>query len=494
MTTINKKANTYLSKSLFVRGLQCHKSLYLHKYNPELKDEVSEELEAKFQSGKEVGILAQNLFLNGIEIPFDDVTLSTQIKRTMTEIQNGTKVIYEAAFSHNNVFVKCDIFCENEGKWEIYEVKASTKVQNHYIEDIAVQYYVLKGLGLPVSKAFLVHINNQYMRQDEIEVDKLFTIVDLTDIVKDEQDFVVNEIKKMRNMLTGEAPKIDIGVHCSDPYDCDFKGHCWQHIPEDSIFSLGGNRKKIFDMYREGIVILQDIPKNRLSQNQKIHLEGYVEKKKIINNNAIEEFLDSIWYPLYFLDFETTFMVPIPMFNETRPYQQVPFQYSLHYQKSKNAELKHHEYLAPANADPRKEFIKNLLNLIPEDACVLVYNKTFEKKILNYLKEWFPEHTDQIENIIHNLIDLMIPFRQKNIYYPEMEGSYSMKYVLPALVPEMSYDEMEISDGEMASSAWLSMWEMEGDEEIENIRIALLKYCKMDTLGMVRILSKFEEI
>jgi hypothetical protein len=187
-------------------------------------------------------------------------------------------------------------------------------------------------------------------------------------------------------------------------------------------------------------------------------------------------------------------MVPIPMFDETRPYQQVPFQYSLHYLESEITELQHYEYLAPAHVDPRKDLLENLLNKIPEGACVLVYNKTFETRILKGLAKWFPEYSEQIGNIVRNIRDLMIPFRRKDVYRWELEGSYSIKYVLPALVPELSYDEMEISDGGMASNAWLSTWELEDSSEIEKIRNALLEYCKLDTLGMVRILEKLKEI
>jgi hypothetical protein len=490
MAIINKKISTYLSKSLFIRGLQCHKSLYLHKYHPDLKDEISEVQEALFQSGTNVGIYAQKLFPGGVEIPFDDVSLSKQIKRTMIEIENGAKVIYEAAFSYDNVFVKVDILRKTKIGWEIYEVKGSTEVKDVYYDDVAIQYYVLKGSGLSVSKTFLVHINNQYVRQGEIEVDNLFTIQDLSNDVIEKQRSIKNEIDKMRRMLKSQEPHIDIGEHCTDPYDCDFCGYCWKHIPENSIFSLKGAGPNKFDLYRQGIIRLEDIPKNILSRNQRIQLEGTLDKKNITNKAAVKEFLDTLWFPICFLDFETTFMVPIPMFDETRPYQQVPFQYSLHYLEKENAKLQHYEYLAPAQDDPRKELLEKLLKEIPENACVLVYNKTFEIGVLKDLATWLPEYSEQIENIVQNIRDLMAPFRRKDIYRWEMKGSYSIKYVLPALVSEMNYKEMEISDGGMASSAWFNMWALEDLKETEKIRKALLEYCKMDTLAMVSILDK----
>ena len=367
MTIMNKKISTYLSKSLFIRGLQCHKSLYLHKYNPDLKDKISEVQKALFQSGTNVGIYAQKLFPGGVEIPFDDVSLSKQIKRTMIEIENGTKVIYEAAFNYDNIFVKVDILRKSRGKWEIYEVKGSTGVKDVYYDDVAIQYHVLNGSGLPVSKAFLVYINNQYVRKGEVEVDKLFTIQDLSNDVIEKQTSIKDEIDKMREMLKSEEPNIDIGEHCSDPYDCDFCGYCWKHIPEFSIFNLKGAGANKFDLYRQGIIRLEDIPIDILPQNQRIQLEGTLDKKNITNKAAVKEFLNTLWFPICFLDFETTFMVPIPMFDDTRPYQQVPFQYSLHYLEKENAELQHFEYLSPANVDPRKELLDKLLKEIPEN-------------------------------------------------------------------------------------------------------------------------------
>ena len=187
-------------------------------------------------------------------------------------------------------------------------------------------------------------------------------------------------------------------------------------------------------------------------------------------------------------------MVPIPMFNGTRPYQEAPFQYSLHYLENEDAELKHYEYLAPANADPRKELIEKLLVEIPENACVLAYNKSFEIGVLNDLKKWFPEYTGQIDNIIDNMRDLMIPFQKKDVYRWEMEGSYSLKYVLPVIVSELTYEGMEVSDGAMASNTWLNTWELDDPAEIDKIRNALLEYCRLDTLGLVRILEKLREM
>jgi len=493
MSVQKKKIKRGLSKSLFIKGLQCHKCLYLKKYHPELMDEITPQQQAKFDRGTEVGILAQQLFPGGVEVPYEGLNFGEQLGKTKYLVKKGTKDIYEATFSHEGIFIKVDILHKGKSGWEIYEIKSSTEVKDVYYDDIAVQYHVLSGCGLDISKAFLVHINNEYVRHGDIDVDGLFFIEDLTYEVIEKQDFVTSEIKKMKEMLGGDEPVIDIGEHCRDPYDCEFIGHCWKHIPENSVFDFRGRGVKKFDCYRQGIVRMEDVPFDLLSPAQLIQLDGYLNKENVFNDEAVREFLDELWYPISFFDFETIYMMPIPMFDRIRPYQQMPFQYSLHVQEKEGGELRHYEYLAQAGEDPRRDLIEKLLNDIPENSCVLAYNMSFEIGILNDLKGWFPEHEEKIDHIISNMRDLMIPFRSKAIYNWKMEGSYSLKKVLPALVPELSYEGMDVSDGANASDTWLKMITMQNPEEIEKSRKALLEYCCLDTLAMVKILKNIEK-
>lgn len=496
MSTDNTGINTYLSKSLFIRGLQCHKSLYLHKYHPELKDEVSESQEAIFQAGYEVGDYAKGLFPGGTEIVYEEDNYDAQLELTRSEIEKGTTIIYEAAFSYDNIFIKADIFRKGKEGWELYEVKSSSDVEEHHINDVSLQYYVLSNSGLPVSKAYVVHINMEYVRDGEIEVEKLFAVSDVTEKVLEKQEYVKDEISKMRTiLLKGEIPDMDIGEHCSDPYECDFGGHCRKHIPKEySVFDLRGNGANKYDLYRQGILHLKDIPLDILPYGQRIQVEMFIKKENIIDRAKIKEFLNSLWYPMYFLDFETLFMVPIPLFNGTNPYQKVAFQYSLHYIEKKGDELKHHEFLLSDGSDPREQLIRKLMREIPDNACVLAWNKTFEERRLCEFQEWFPEYREKIDVIINNMRDPMPLFRSKDIYHWEMNGSYSLKAVLPVLVPEMSYDDLEVSNGAMAANAYIEMIQTEDANEREQIRQSLLKYCELDTLGMVRIVDRLKTI
>jgi hypothetical protein len=483
----------YLSKSLFIRGLQCHKSLYLDRYQPKLKDEVSEEKQALFESGAEVGMLARDLFPGGVEVPYKGLLPQEQLAMTASEIQKGTKTIYEAAFSHNNVFMKADILHKGRRGWELYEVKGTTKVKDVHINDVALQYHVMTGAGLAGGRTFLVHLNNQCVRQGAIEVNKLFTAEEVTAAVRSKQTVVAEEVARMRKMLRGAMPDIDIGEHCKDPYDCDFMGHCRKHIPKDSVFDLMQRGVKPFDLYREGILLLKDIPPERLSGLQLMQLKAFHARKQFVDRNAVKTFLDDLWYPLYFLDFET-FMPAIPPYDGLRPYQQVPFQYSLHYLEREGAKLRHREFLAEPNVDPRAELAGRLVAEIPDDACVVVYNSSFEAKRLRELATFLPKHKKKIALILKNIKDLMVPFRKQHVYHWKMKGSASQKAVLPVLVPGLSYEGMEVADGGMAMQAYTEMCGAKNPSEVKRIRKALLEYCKLDTLGMVEIIKKLRAL
>ncbi len=486
---VERNSKTYLSKSLVMKGLQCHKALYLHKFHPELKDEVSEAQQARFESGYEVGAYAWKLFPGGIEIPYEGLSHGEQLELTRTEIERGAAILYEPAFSYDNVFVKADILRKARRGWELYEVKGSNSLKEQHLDDVAVQYYVLEGAGLHITRAFVVHLNNEYVRNGEIDPSELFVIEDVTKAVREKQCFIADEIVNMRKAIGNGVPNIDIGKHCEDPYDCDFTGHCWKDIPADSVFKLGRRGTSPFDLYRQGIVRLADVPPEALARRQRMQLEAYLGKTEHFETEAVKEFLNSLWYPLCFLDFET-FMVAIPPYDGTWPYQQIPYQYSLHVLGRPKAKLRHYEFLAEPGTDPRKGLARKLMSEIPENACVLAYNAGFEVRTLNELAGQLPEYAEQIKAIVNNTRDLMLPFSRRDVSHWQMNGSHSQKAVLPVLCPELSYEEMEIGNGNMAMSAYFKMCQCQDPTELEGIRKALLEYCKLDTLGMVKILER----
>lgn len=293
-----------------------------------------------------------------------------------------------------------------------------------------------------------------------------------------------------------DIPQVDIGNHCTDPYDCDFKGTCWKHIPEYSVFDISRlNKDKKFDLYNQGVLTLDQINLSQidLNPNQLLQVQSEINGASHIDTDEIRNFTSGLNYPLYFLDFETI-SPAVPIYDGSRPYQQLVFQYSLHIQETPTSELQHREYLADPSQDPRIGFVEQLTKDCGRSGDILVYNIGFERGKLNDLIEIFPEYSNELRGIVNRLKDLMIPFQQKWYYTPEMRGSYSIKSVLPALVPELSYDHLEIKEGGTASNTFLSMVNGSFEGDVEDKRRQLLEYCKMDTFAMVLILDKLRQV
>jgi hypothetical protein len=491
---LSSSARAGLSKSLILKGLQCHKALWLAKHPPAFELPEKPDLQARFELGTAVGILAQDLFPGGVEVPFAGLSFAAQLAKTRQLMEGGAPVIYEASFLHEGIFVKVDILVRDGGSWQIHEVKMGTAVKEVNLDDVAIQHYVLSGCGLEVSRSFLVHIDNTYVRCGAIEVERLFVSAEVTGEVLARQAALPELVAAMRRTLAGaNEPAIDIGPWCTDPYECDFIPYCWRHVPEDSVFSLRGRGVDKFALYNRGIVRLEDVPVDALSGPQRFQLEATLGRKDFFDAPAIRDFLETLWHPLCHLDFET-FDTPIPPFDGTRPYQKIPFQYSLHIERQPGAEPEHFEYLSPPKLDPRRELAEKLLKEIPEEACVLTYNQAFEKGVLRDLAETFPDLAGELQKRIDNIRDLMAPFKKRHLYRWPMRGSYSIKEVLPALVPDLSYKGLSVADGGMAMLAYHEMCATQDAARVREIRRDLLAYCRLDTWAMVRILGELRKV
>jgi len=487
-----------LSKSTFIRGLQCEKSLYLYKHHYRLKDPTPSSLQAVFDQGTNIGLLAQKIFPNGADAsPENHFKMVESVGKTLNFISKGESIIYEATFQYNNVLAALDILVKDEEGWKAYEVKSSTKVSETYIKDAAIQYYTITNSGIDLKDISIVHINNQYTKDGELDIHQLFTIESVYDQVLEFLPRIPNEVRRLKNVIESpEPPNVDIGNHCSDPYDCDFKGTCWKHIPDYSVFNISRLKKdKKFDLYNQGVITLDqiDLGYTDLNPNQVLQVQSEVDGTTHIDIEEIRKFTNGLSYPLYFLDFETIGPA-VPKYNGSRPYQQLVFQYSLHIQETLTSEIEHREYLADPSQDPRIGFIEQLISDCGTSGDILVYNIGFERGKLNDLIEVFPEYSNELRGIVNRLKDLMIPFQQKWYYTPEMKGSYSIKYVLPALVPELSYNDLEIKEGGTASNTFLSMVNGTFAGDVEETRNQLLEYCKLDTFAMVKILEKLRQV
>ena len=244
---------------------------------------------------------------------------------------------------------------------------------------------------LDISDISIIYINNEYVRQGELDINQLFNIESLLNFAVDNQDWVSEEVERLKSIVAkSRTPNVDIGSHCFDPYNCGFIGHCWKHIPENSVFDIRRmHQKKKFELYDDGIVSLDDIPEDYvLPESQQLQVDSYKNGESIIDKEAIEEFLDTFKYPLYFMDFES-FQPAIPLYDNSKPYQQIPFQYSLHYQKNKKSKLEHKEFLADVGPEPRIPFIEQLLKDTEGPGQIVVYNKSFEIMILHAICQRF---------------------------------------------------------------------------------------------------------
>ena len=429
-----------LSKSLYIRGLQCEKSLWLKKKKPEVLQAPDDGAQAVFDTGTSVGELACELFSGGERIEYTG-DFGSQMAKTKELMGRGTKVIYEATFCFDGILVMVDILRIGKDELVINEVKSSTSVKD--------VYQILSKFDEILSK--------------DVE------------------------------------PEVDIGPRCSDPYTCDAWEYCWRKqrgIPEYSIFDISRLRSdKKFELYKSGVVKFEDIKElDKFNVSQQIQIRSELSKEQIIDKEAIKEFLDTLSYPIYHLDFET-FQQAVPEFIGLSPYEQIPFQFSIHKDDGKG-NLEHFEFLVEVGADPRYELALNLIKFIPQDACVLAYNMSFEKRVIRRLAEIYPQISNELMAIHDNIKDLMVPFASKSYYHPKMQGSYSIKYVLPALVPEFesAYKDLNlIHHGGEAMQAYEAMAYMPADER-EAYKKALLAYCKLDTLAMVKVLEKLREV
>ncbi len=496
----------YLSKSKYCGLWQCPKIAWLRQYKPEVAV-IDDMVQARFDAGNVVGDLAMGLFGDYVEVTTyngEKLDLKAMIDKTSSEMAKGTHNICEASFSYNGLYCAVDILRKTEDGWAIYEVKSSTKHKKDdgsyeddkevYIADVAYQKYVLEHCGVNVTGTYLVCLNGDYVFDGTLNIKQLFFISDVADQVSNEIQSIEPNLEIAERVLTSdEEPDIDLDVHCRKPYVCAFWKYCSKHIPDESVFNLYRlwMSKKI-EYYKNGWITYRDLIDNAPITNEK-HLRqiefGLEDKGTYINKAEIATFLQNLSYPLYFLDFETMQPV-IPQYIGTRPYAQIPFQYSLHYIEEEGGELKHKEFLAESGTDPRRALAEQLCADIPMNVCVTAYNKAFECTRIRELAETYPDLAEHLLNIRDNIVDLLDPFQSGWYYNRAMKGSFSIKSVLPAIFPDdpsLNYHNLEgVHNGGEAMTIFPKIKDM-APEEQQKARHNLLKYCELDTYAMVKV-------
>jgi hypothetical protein len=485
----------YLSKSKFLNGMQCHKLLW-HAYNAADKIPPPDaQTQAVFDQGHEIGSLAKTLFPDGIEIGGRVSDLDETLRLTKHALRLR-KPLFEAAFASEGGYCRVDILVPRGiGDWDIVEVKSTTSVKEIHLHDLAFQCWVLAKAGLRIKARRLMHINKNYVREGPVDPQKLFLTEDVTtqvrELVRGVEGKVADQFKVIRQ--TG-CPEIKIGPHCDDPYTCPLHNLCWSFLPPDNVLSLYRGARKGFRLLAEGITGLKDIPEGyRLTDNQLIQRRVAISGQPHVCKAEIRTFLRQLEYPVSYLDFET-FGTAIPLFDHTRPYVQLPFQFSLHIVESPRSQPKHQMFLADGRADPRGEFLERLRECLPETGSIVVYNAWFELSRLRECCRLHRAHLPWLSGVEPRLVDLLKPFKAFDYYGPGQDGSASMKGVLPALTGR-SYDHLAIQEGGAASREFLRVTFGEvAEQERQRVRRDLEAYCGQDTEGMIWIVSALEQV
>ena len=393
---------------------------------------------------------------------------------------------------YKNLFFKGDILEPSADGWNLYEMKASTKVKDEHIPDLAFQKYICEKNGIKIINCFIEYINKDYIKQGNVVPNELVLQEDVTGKVNQIDDIEENSEKYIEIIEQAKPPEVSISVKCNRPYGCPLKDECWSSLPEYHVLQLT-NWRKYWKLFERGILDIKNIPKDEvLSPHKDRFIKEAVDGNKIIiNKDKIRNFLKELQYPLYYFDFET-FDTAIPIFDQSRPYQKIPFQYSLHVQDENN-KVKHFDFLARREKDPRPELLIRLEKEIGQTGSIVVFNKTFEISVLNKLAEDFPKYESFIENTINRVIDLAEPFKNYDYYNPEQKGRYSLKAVLPAITGK-DYSDLEIDNGTDASMKYFYSHIKADLKNVDEIRSNLLKYCGLDTEGMIWIIEELNKM
>jgi len=483
-----KNNGSFISKSKFLCGLQCHKFLWHACNAKDLVPQPDEATQAIFGQGHEVGALAKRMFPDGVEVGCGILDLDETIRLTQDAIKLR-KPLFEGAFSAGGGYCRVDILrpAPNEA-WDIIEVKSTTSLKDVHLDDLAFQSWVLTNAGLKIRDCYLCHINSDFVRRGEIDPKKFFVLKDVTAQVAILSRRVGDKLNGMFNTIRQpNPPDIKIGSHCDAPYTCPLHDQCWSFLPEHNVLDLCRGTKKGFDLLDKGVTLLRDIPASiELTDNQAIQKAAAISGKPQVNTQAISDFLSRLVYPLHYLDFET-FATAIPMFDGVRPYQQIPFQFSLHIVRSSEAKPEHVMFLAEGRNDPRPEFMHKLRAAIGHTGSVVAFNAPFELSRLKECGEVLPDFSARVKGIECRIVDLLDPFKAFDYYHPDQQGSASMKAVLPALTGR-SYKNLAIQEGGAASREFLRVtFGAVKDAERQKVRKQLEQYCGQDTEGMIWI-------
>ena len=474
-----------LSKSRVLTGLQCHKYLWWSTHEPDADELVPDAaLQAVFDQGSEVGAVARTYVPGGILIDREERGIRGALEDTQAALVSGASVLYEAAFVADDVFVAVDILERGEAGWNLIEVKSSTGVKAQHLSDVAIQMHVLRSAGLDVARGEVMVLNRACVYPD---LGNLFTRHDVTAEAAACLTDISATVRAQQAMLAAALPAVETGDHCRRPYVCPFLDRCWPELPEHHISTLYYARRIARELEEAGCETLLDIPEHVVLSAIQARQVRAASQGGLICDPGLAAALDALPEPVGYLDFETLGLA-IPRWNGCRPYDQVPAQFVC-YVRDADGEAHLREWLAEEGGDPRPELARRLVEACRDAAVLLAWHASFEKGCIRGLAEAVPELADELLDIADRIVDLL-PIVRNHVYHPDFGGGFSLKVVLPALVPELSYADLEIQGGVEARRVLEALVLRSDDlpaDERQRLRAALTAYCRLDTWGMVRL-------
>jgi hypothetical protein len=492
-----------ISKSRYVAGVQCTKRAYLQVHSPELGT-ISESAQAVMSQGTEVGVLARTTFPGGVLVASDREHLAEAIRYTRELVANpNIPAVFEATFEHDGVLVRVDVLERCGTAFRLVEVKSSTKTKPHHAHDVGIQKYVVEGNGLRIVDACVMHLNRNYVydgSQDEdgrpsYDPSMLFVTEKVGATTAAHISRQLNH--EFTILANPDPPEIEPGEQCKTPYECEFYRICNREWPQDDVRSLPIAKWKIDGLRQRGFYLTNQLPDQfalralyHLTEKECTMAVTAKEHKMRINAGLGAE-LATLRFPLCYLDFETLWPA-LPWFPGMRPYDHIVYQWSALLQQHPYAPLIPQEFLWEGLDDPRVPFVQSLLEAVAGARTIIVYNESFESSRIEELAKGFPQYESGLLDARNKLWDLL-PVIRRNLYHPAFCGSYSLKRVLPALVPQLSYDELEVQDGSEAGLAWVRLLSARDKAERARLKQALLRYCAQDTVSLAYILRALHQ-
>lgn len=480
-----------LSKSRFLSGQQCHRRLWWTVHDPEAPELVPDEAQqAVFDRGTRVGELARKYVPGGVLIELDPRRPQGAIEATARALAGRARVLYEASFSHDGVFAAIDILERGAQGHHLIEVKSTSSVKPQHVSDAAVQTWIARNAGIEISRVEVMHLNRECRHPD---LSNLFVRVDVTDQVEALLEHLGEQLAEQRTMLTGSLPNVSVGEHCNRPYACPFVNRCWPRLPSDHVSELYYvSPERVVELEAQGIRTIRQVPDHIPLNPVAARQRRAVSERRVVVEAGLREDLAVLEGPLAFLDFETI-MPAIPPWPGCRPYGQIPVQFSVHRQEG--TRVTHHGWIADGSEDPRPALAEALLRATAGARHVLAYHSPFEEQQILSLARAVPHLAAPLRALAERLVDLL-PMVRRHVYHPDFHGSFGLKKVLPALVPDLGYEDLGIASGLLASRTLETMLlrPEETDGSAEQIREDLLRYCERDTLALVRLLAQLREL